>query len=466
MLGSTPLEQVALKTNFRSTPELIDWVKKTVGPTMPEEDPRLGAVRFRESESARPARGTGVRVVPFIDDKGADEAAEIVKVIRAAGSSCVGILVRARSHVVEILPALRKAGIAYRAIEIEALKEQQHVMDVLSLTRAILHVGDRVSWLACLRAPWCGLTLADLSALAENEPNRTIFDLISDPAKTEMLSSDGRGRVARVQEILSQAVANVGRLPLRELVERTWLALYGGPALLHEKNRREDVATFLDLLQNLAKGGIIRDFSLMNERLELFFARPTVAECNVDVMTIHQAKGLEFDIVLIPQMGKGTPPSDKSLLVWTEETNEEGTSFLRIAAQPKRGQSALAYDEIEAENKRKDEEENKRLFYVACTRARNELHLFGSATRKKDGGVTKARSNTFLGLIWESVLPFFENELRRRVPQQQNFLYASAAGESETMLSRMPATWRMPKFDMSVAWQGELERASGGGEEN
>ena len=42
---------------------------------------------------------------------------------------------------VDILPALRKAGIAYRAIEIEALKEQQHVMDVLSLTRGILHLG-------------------------------------------------------------------------------------------------------------------------------------------------------------------------------------------------------------------------------------------------------------------------------------------------------------------------------------
>ncbi len=235
MLGSVPLERVQLKTNFRSTPELIRWVQETIGPTMCEEDnPKLGAVQFRASESAREPQGPGVRVVPFIDDKGAAEAEEIVKVIKAAGDSSVGILVRARSHVAEILPALRKADIAYRAIEIEALKEQQHVMDVLSLTRAVLHLGDRVSWLACLRAPWCGLTLADLSALAENEPDRTILDLISDPAKAEKLSVDGRSRVVRVQEILKQAVDSVGRLPLRELVERTWLAL-GGPALLQRE---------------------------------------------------------------------------------------------------------------------------------------------------------------------------------------------------------------------------------------
>jgi ATP-dependent exoDNAse (exonuclease V) beta subunit len=458
-LGSVPLEQVALKTNFRSTPELIAWVRETIGPIMPDEDPRLGAVQFRPSTANRKPSGIGARVVPFIEDSGSAEAAEIVRVIRGAPSDhSIAILVRARSHVTAILPALRKANIAYRAIEIEALKDQQHVMDVLSLTHAILHLGDRVSWLACLRAPWCGLTLADLAALAENEPNRTMLDLLSDPAKALALSPDGRDRAARVHEILSQVVESVGRLSLRELVEKTWVAL-GGPAVLHEKNRREDVATFLDLLEKLEQGGVIRDFSLMNERLELFFARPSVAECKVDVMTIHQAKGLEFDIVIIPQAARGARSSDKDLLVWTEETDENGNSYLRIAAQPQKGDTAAAYDEIDAVNKKKDEEENKRLFYVACTRAKNELHVLGSVKRKKDGTVTKAGSNTFLGLVWNSVEGLFQNELSRRVPQQQSLLYALDESATASELSRLSNTWRMPKFEMSVAWQPELQRA-------
>ena len=457
-LGTVPLEQIRLTTNFRSTPDLIAWVQSTLGPTMPEENPKVGAVQFRASEASRPASGVGAKMVELIEDNGTAEADQIVKIIRAAGHSSVGILVRARSHVANILPALRQAGIKYRAVEIEALKEQQHVMDVLSLTRAVLHLGDRVSWLACLRAPWCGLILADLSALAEDEKDRTIFELISDTAKAEGLSSDGRGRVARVQEILSSAVAHVGRLPLRELIERTWLAL-GGPALLQDENKRDDVATFLDLLQTMEKGGVIRDFGLMNTRLDMFFAKPTVAECNVDVMTIHQAKGLEFDVVIIPQLGRGTPRSEDELLVWTEETNEEGTSFLRIAAQGKKGDASAAYKGIRDESKRKDEEENKRLLYVACTRAKNALHLFGNATTNKDGSLRNASSRTFLGLIWETVKPRFEAALRRRAPQQKNLGLTAAFGESETMLSRMPAAWRMPHFEMSVAWRPELQHA-------
>ncbi len=460
-LGSVRLEQVELKTNFRSTPELIRWVQETIGPIMAEEDPRLGAVKFRTSISSRNPSGIEARVVPFIEDNGCAEAAEIVRVIKAASDSKIAILVRARSHVTAILPALRKAGIGYRAIEIEALQEQQHVMDVLSLTRAVLHLGDRVAWLACLRAPWCGLKLSDLAALAENESNRTVLDLLSDLTKAEALSANGRGRAARVQEILSQAVENVGQTSLRELIETTWLAL-GGPAVLPEKNRREDVATFLDLLEKIEEGGVIRDFSLMNERLELFFARPSVAECNVDVMTIHQAKGLEFDVVIIPQAARGARSSDKDLLVWTEETSEDGITYLKIAAQPQKGDSALAYDEIEAVNKKKDEEENKRLFYVACTRAKNALYVLGNVKRKKDGTVTKAGSNTFLGLAWASVGEIFQSAARRRIPQQQSLLYTSAEA-TMTQLCRLPDSWQLPKFDTSVRWQPELQRAPASG---
>jgi ATP-dependent exoDNAse (exonuclease V) beta subunit len=67
-LGDVRLQQVNLKTNFRSTPELIEWVQTNIGPTMPEENPRLGAVKFRESKAERKRSGIGARVVPLIDD--------------------------------------------------------------------------------------------------------------------------------------------------------------------------------------------------------------------------------------------------------------------------------------------------------------------------------------------------------------------------------------------------------------
>jgi ATP-dependent exoDNAse (exonuclease V) beta subunit len=162
-----------------------------------------------------------------VDDRsGIREAEEIVDILKSSKSvGDTAILVRSRSHVLSILPALRNAGIAYQAIEIDELKEQQHILDLLALTRAVLHLADRVSWLACLRAPWCGLTSADLAALAEDDRDRTIFDLLHDLDILDRLSPDGRARVVRVAEIMEHAVAAVGRFDLRTLVERTWCAL-------------------------------------------------------------------------------------------------------------------------------------------------------------------------------------------------------------------------------------------------
>ena len=64
---------------------------------------------------------------------------------------------RNRASLDDIVPALRKAGIRYRAIEIEPLGERQVVQDLYALTRALTHLGDRVAWLSLLRAPWVGL---------------------------------------------------------------------------------------------------------------------------------------------------------------------------------------------------------------------------------------------------------------------------------------------------------------------
>ena len=99
---------------------------------------------------------------------------------------------------------------------------------------------------------------------------------------------------------------------------------------------------------------------------------------------------------------------------------------LLIAAQPQTGADDPDYGHICDEIKLKEEHELKRLFYVAATRAKNELYLLGNAGTKKDRTeCKKAGSNTFLGLIWNSVEPLFESERRRKAPVQTD-LFAAA----------------------------------------
>ena len=104
----------------------------------------------------------------------------------------------------------------FRALDIEQLGEKQVVQDLYALTRALLHLGDRIAWLACLRAPWCGLTLADLLLLSSGrgEEGRSEYTnseytnsgaLILDKMRdVTHLSPDGQERVDRVREVLTR----------------------------------------------------------------------------------------------------------------------------------------------------------------------------------------------------------------------------------------------------------------------
>src|SRR5258706_14263962 len=110
---------------------------------------------------------------------------------------------------------LFRSGVRFRALDIEQLGEKQVVQDLYALTRALLHLGDRIAWLACLRAPWCGLTLADLLLLSSgraeeggNEFTSREHLIVDRMRDVTHLSPDGQKRVDRVREVLAPLVKN------------------------------------------------------------------------------------------------------------------------------------------------------------------------------------------------------------------------------------------------------------------
>ncbi len=453
IFGSVRLQHLQLTANFRSTPSLVDWVNNAFRDVMPEEDWEHGGVQYRPSQASRSESGASPVIQPCIEDNlGEEEAEWIAKVAkkRLASNHSVAVLVRARSHVVRTIQAFRKHGIAYEAREIDELQNEQHILDILSLTRAVLHVGDRLSWLACLRAPWCGLNLADLSALAEGQRGRSLLELLKDPERFGALSLDGRRRAVRTGEILEAAVHQVGHHPIRKIVESVWLAL-GGPATLTHSSQFEDVEVLLGVLDDFDEGGAIRDFSLLKDRLQFLYAKPQTGGDRVQIMTIHSAKGLEFDTVILPHLQSGHRSEDKALLAWIERRNSNGEFGVLMAGRAKAGDPDTLYDFVFGEMTKRQQHEEKRLLYVAATRARNFLYLSGNLRQNQQGSGYVSLRDGFLKLLWPIAQPVFDAAWLAWQKAQTAQQSLSLIAPPQTILRRLPADWQVPDAPEAVS---------------
>ena len=247
--------------NFRSQPGIVEWVNRSFGEIMPgDNDPLKGAVRHSPGVAGRADMGAEPRIHAFLDKSYDEEAAQRVELIREA-SGRVAVLVRARTHLPAIVAALKQAELPFQAIEIDQLAERPLIQDLMALTFALLHPADRVSWLAILRAPWCGLALADLLAITKQADAASGEDrLLTRAARNALLSPDGAARLNRVLPVIERARAERGRRRLRELVESAWVAL-AGPACVERDADLDDAAAYFDLLESLDAGGDLPSFS-------------------------------------------------------------------------------------------------------------------------------------------------------------------------------------------------------------
>ena len=264
-LRNLRLEPLRLEANFRSTPAIVDWVNESFPAVLAaRNDAEQGAVQYSPSTATVADSGGGVHVHTFVNADEDIEAARVVTIVRdsleQSADGRIAILVAARTHVDAIARELTTAGVDFQAIEIEQLRDRPVVQDLIALTRALVHVADRTAWLAVLRAPWCGLTLADLHALAaqsattiEEAIARALASTHDDLFAEGRLSDDGRVRLARTWQILSAALAERGRWPLRIWVERTWNAL-GGPATLTRVDDLDDAESYLARLEQIENG--------------------------------------------------------------------------------------------------------------------------------------------------------------------------------------------------------------------
>lgn len=466
-IGTIRLHSLKLWRNNRSFPALVTWVNQAFPQVFPAVDNSArGAIRYRPFVATRPnLLDAGVFVYPILSAKaesaaednpeieretegaeGADsvllsdksalrthEADQMVKIIRATWQAqpeaTIAVLVRARSHLATLVRQIRKqhTDLKFQAVEIEALQGRQVIQDLLALTHALHQRADRLHWLAILRAPWCGLTLADMHALLQDASDAvSVLQMLNDPLRIKRLSIDGQQRISHLREVMALAMASQGRSRTSRWIYGTWLML-GGANILWQAEDVQDVQAFLGCVDALEQGG---EFSLetLQSRVEKLYAAPG-GDARLQFMTIHKSKGLEFDTVILPALESGFQSDDPPLMLWEEiaqnavssASSDVGVALVAAPLTPKwqrqtQAGEVTAYDYLRGLEKARAECESARLLYVAVTRAQRCLHLLGAAQYDQQEAVFKKPRASFLRLLWPLLEPSFVQAVSADAP--------------------------------------------------
>jgi ATP-dependent helicase/nuclease subunit A len=456
-LGPLPLGNVSLSANFRSQQLLVKDFNDTFSQLFPQPDPsQPELVPFRQAHAVRPATAAAAQVwhpvvLPYQPDKALcreekraaqqAQAAEIKRLaeqwiarplppdrLRDGKPWTIAVLVRNRTHLLDIVKSFQaEPTVPFRALDIEPLGERQEVLDLVSLTRALLHPADRTAWLALLRSPWCGLTLVDLHILTGSDDRQFRYAPVAKliASRGELLSADGIERLESFWIVMEAALVQRTQMPLARIVELTWRS-FAGPTYTTGEELANSIQ-FFRLLERLESPIGSIDLDQLAAGLDRLYAAPATyppGMAVVDCTTIHKSKGLEWDVVFVPSLD-GRAQQDKSrLLGWMEidggsaldDTSAENAPAHGIIAPiGSRGQETPELNKwMRQVQTARETAERTRLFYVVCTRAREELHLLGIATESAKGKLLSG-TGSLLATAWPVAGPIFE-AVRKAAP--------------------------------------------------
>jgi ATP-dependent helicase/nuclease subunit A len=302
--------------------------------------------------------------------------------------SDMAILLRRRTHLALFEDALRRQGIPFIVMKGIGFYDEPEVALLRELLSLIIDPLDDYSLFCVLRSPLFGIDY------------RSLFRMSDKPAKAdkgaqpllEKIRSSKIKKVKEASDLISGWIERSRYTPIAMILEDA-LSEAGGWRYYWEKQRHANVKKFIRLIELYESQG----FSALEIREKLIRARwGDEAKANINtegmnavrIMTVHAAKGLQFPMVFLPSLDEDNAPKSKPIVI-----DEEG------------GKIVMAYEEDSAKRKRrepflkrkeKEIEEEKRLFYVAVTRAQDFLCMLGAwEEEKKISGRLAYISDTF-----------------------------------------------------------------------
>jgi ATP-dependent DNA helicase UvrD/PcrA len=346
-----------IQTNYRSTPEILRLATTSVARNLRRHDKTL-----------RPSRHPGsLPVVVAVDDVYQQAAFVAQRVLdlhedESMALADMAVLFRAHAHSLELQVELTRCQIPFTVRAGLRFFEQSHIKDVLAHLRWLVNPADELAAMRVLRLqPGIGAATAS-QIISHVRAQRTVLHRALDSALASHLVSRGKSRLQGLAELFSSLDEDTGQTtaapadalravasgPYKELA----LARYGNAA-----ERLEDLAQLADHAERYeALGPFLNDITLMAGMAAESFGPGDPPDDCLTLSTIHQAKGLEWKAVFVLWLCDGHFPSAPAL------RDDHG------------------------------EEEERRLFHVAATRARDQLtlvHPMFAAQRGLDRVITR-----------------------------------------------------------------------------
>ncbi|WP_128694086.1 UvrD-helicase domain-containing protein [Methanoculleus taiwanensis] len=401
-------EAVPLDVNFRSTPAVVGFVNAVFGALM-EESGRPWEFLYEPLEAHRTDDTGSVELllVPKADDRAAGRRGEAELVARKiknlveheqrrvywnqegkhldeprpAEYRDIAILLERRTNLAAYEWALARYGIPYHVHAGLGFYGRQEVYDLYNILRFLENDRDDVALYGLLRSPYCGFSDARLYTIARSgSPEGSLWERLA-----EFASGQPDPDVTAAVQLLRSWLLHARRVPpaalLARVVAESGIAVvFGGlPGGEQAAANVEKVIALVRTMEARGAGtlaGVVRELGtcIDDGEREGDAALDLTSANAVSIMTVHASKGLEFPIVVVPDLAE--PPRAGGGTVMVEDALRLGVTIPNPGSDHEREETPVLTI-LKREYRQKEQAEQKRLFYVAATRAKDHLILCG-----------------------------------------------------------------------------------------
>jgi ATP-dependent helicase/nuclease subunit A len=486
---------LTISQNFRCAPSIMGWVNRIFQDLIkPPEDglyqPEYVPLHFgRKKETVPPIHGTillyppkkeGIRmthvnecrhwesrcIASFIQRWVSEERwlvwDEMGQSFRPMRFKDIAILMRAHTPVPFLEEALRSYGVNYRVVGGRHFYQRQEIQQLLNVLQAVNDPNDKVALIGALRSPFFGVSDEEIFLFHARGGE---LNYLHDASET--ILKEPFQFLRELHQIRNQV--SVSAL-LKRLYEATrapvlFLMKPQGEQRVANLLKIEDVAQALEERGRISFRGFVRWLSERQEEEDEEEEAPTLEQGDdfVRLMTIHKAKGLEFPVVILADLGHGKNEHENVII------DRSGRRIgLKIGDKENRIQT-LNFDELKQWEEKRGEAEEKRLLYVGMTRARDFLVLPVFWVKEKNDGRKEIPDKSFLKYLqpylvepehipygkWDQGMMFYDTHRLNLIPEEQEpFQYPLSfdkESEEEIRLS-------LSQFERWKEAQGEIRR--------